>query len=141
MNWLRQPLSKRSGGEPRVCAKPTVEQLETRNLLSRATLAVASGIVNSPEDFTNFVTNEYATLLRRAPDSDGLNHWVSLMESGMSPEAVEAAFALDDPARAGSFARLDPALRRTVRNDGSEPASVMIISAPTTSGYEPMGWA
>jgi hypothetical protein len=32
-------------------------------------------------------------LLRRAPDSGGLNHWVSLMESGMSPEAVEAAFA------------------------------------------------
>jgi hypothetical protein len=76
-----------------VSAKPGVEQLETRNLLSQATMAVASGIVNSPEDFTNFVINEYTTLLRRAPDSNGLNHWVSLMQNGMSPEAVEAAFA------------------------------------------------
>jgi hypothetical protein len=44
MNWLQQPLSKRSGGE--LGCKPNLEQLETRNLLSRATLAVASGIVN-----------------------------------------------------------------------------------------------
>jgi uncharacterized cupin superfamily protein len=47
----------------------------------------------------------------------------------------------DHPAPAGTFARLDPAHRRTVRNDGSETASVMIISAPTSSGYEPMEWA
>jgi uncharacterized cupin superfamily protein len=47
----------------------------------------------------------------------------------------------DHPARAGTFARLDPAHRRTVRNDGSETSSVLIISAPTTSGFEPMGWA
>jgi uncharacterized cupin superfamily protein len=45
------------------------------------------------------------------------------------------------PARAGTFARLDPVHRRTVRNDGDEPASVLIVSAPTTSGYEPMSWA
>jgi uncharacterized cupin superfamily protein len=44
-------------------------------------------------------------------------------------------------APAGTFARLDPAHRRTVRNDGSQPASVLIVSAPTTSGYEPMEWA
>jgi (S)-ureidoglycine aminohydrolase len=45
------------------------------------------------------------------------------------------------PAPEGTFACLDPAPRRTVRNDGSEPASVLIVSAPTTSGYRPMGWA
>jgi uncharacterized cupin superfamily protein len=44
-------------------------------------------------------------------------------------------------ARPGTFARLDPARRRTVRNDGAEPSSVLIVSAPTTSGFEPMGWA
>jgi mannose-6-phosphate isomerase-like protein (cupin superfamily) len=44
------------------------------------------------------------------------------------------------PAPAGTFARLDPAQRRTVRNDASEPASVLIISAPSRSGYPPMGW-
>jgi uncharacterized cupin superfamily protein len=47
----------------------------------------------------------------------------------------------EHPAPAGTFARLDPPRRRTVRNHGSEPASVMIVSAPTTSGYEPMEWA
>lgn len=41
----------------------------------------------------------------------------------------------------GTFARLEPARRRTVRNDGSDPASVLIVSAPTTSGFKPMEWA
>ena len=43
--------------------------------------------------------------------------------------------------RAGSFARLDPEPKRTVRNDGDSVARVLIVSAPVTSGYEPMGWA
>lgn len=41
----------------------------------------------------------------------------------------------------GTFARLDPEHTRTVRNDSDEPASVLIASAPRTSGYEPMDWA
>jgi uncharacterized cupin superfamily protein len=45
------------------------------------------------------------------------------------------------PAPAGTFARLDPEHRRTVSNPGSEPASVLIVSAPRTSGYQPMEWA
>ncbi len=44
-------------------------------------------------------------------------------------------------APAGTFARIDPAHRRTVRNDDSQAASVLIVSAPTTSGYTPMEWA
>ena len=47
----------------------------------------------------------------------------------------------DHPARAGTFARLDPVHSRTVRNGGEEPASVLIVSAPRSSGYEPMEWA
>jgi uncharacterized cupin superfamily protein len=47
----------------------------------------------------------------------------------------------EHPTLAGTFARVDPARRRTVRNDGSEPCTVLIVSAPTTSGYEPMEWA
>ncbi len=42
---------------------------------------------------------------------------------------------------AGTFARIDPEHKRTVRNDGGEPVNVLIVSAPRTSGYEPMGWA
>ncbi len=47
----------------------------------------------------------------------------------------------DHPAPAGTFARLDAAHSRTVRNGGLEPASVLIASAPRSSGYEPMDWA
>jgi len=45
------------------------------------------------------------------------------------------------PAPAGTYARLDPELTRTVVNDGEEPAAVLICSAPRTSGYEAMAWA
>jgi uncharacterized cupin superfamily protein len=41
----------------------------------------------------------------------------------------------------GTFARCDTQLRRTVRNDGQADARVLIMSAPRTSGYEPMDWA
>jgi quercetin dioxygenase-like cupin family protein len=44
-------------------------------------------------------------------------------------------------APAGTFARLDPQLRRTVVNQGDEPARVLIVSAPRSSDYEPMSWA
>ena len=48
---------------------------------------------------------------------------------------------VDHPAPAGTYARLDPEPKRTVRNDGDGPATVLIVSAPRSSGYEPMGWA
>ncbi len=44
-------------------------------------------------------------------------------------------------APAGTFVRVDVDAKRTVRNGGSEPASVLIVSAPRSSGYEPMDWA
>jgi uncharacterized cupin superfamily protein len=45
------------------------------------------------------------------------------------------------PLPEGTFARLDPQPRRTVRNEGPAPATVLIVSAPRGSGYEPMSWA
>jgi hypothetical protein len=42
---------------------------------------------------------------------------------------------------AGSLARLDPHLKRTIVNDGDTLASVLVVSAPRTSGYQPMVWA
>ena len=47
----------------------------------------------------------------------------------------------EHPLPAGAFARLVPELRRAVTNTGSEPAMVLIASAPSTSGYTPMEWA
>ncbi len=47
----------------------------------------------------------------------------------------------DVPLPEGTCARLDPELRRTVRNDGEATSRVLIMSAPRGSGYEPMSWA
>jgi uncharacterized cupin superfamily protein len=56
-----------------------------------------------------------------------------------SPSLVVDGREIETPA--GTFARLDPELSRTVVNHGEEPAAVLIISAPRTSGYEPLDWA
>jgi uncharacterized cupin superfamily protein len=56
----------------------------------------------------------------------------------------EATIVVDDEdirATPGTFVRVDVEPKRTVRNDGSTPAAVLIMSAPRTSGYKPMGWA
>lgn len=45
------------------------------------------------------------------------------------------------PAPPGTFCRLDPEPVRSVVNDGEESATVLIVSAPRSSGYEPMSWA
>jgi uncharacterized cupin superfamily protein len=48
---------------------------------------------------------------------------------------------VDHPLRRGSFVRLDPEPKRTVRNDSGETVTFLILSAPTSSGYEPLAWA
>jgi uncharacterized cupin superfamily protein len=47
----------------------------------------------------------------------------------------------EHPAPAGTFARLDPRPSRTVVNSGRQPARVLIVSAPTSSGFEPADWS
>src|SRR5205823_13953998 len=56
-------------------------------------------------------------------------------------DAVMVIDGEDHPAPAGTFVRVAPTLRRTVRNDNDTPVRLLIISAPTTSGYTDMGWA
>ena len=48
---------------------------------------------------------------------------------------------VDHPAQPGVFALVHPHLRRTIRNDAAEPSTTLIVSAPTTSGFQPMEWA
>jgi mannose-6-phosphate isomerase-like protein (cupin superfamily) len=47
----------------------------------------------------------------------------------------------DHPVTEGTFVRLDPETTRTVRNTGDGPARVLIVSAPRSSGFEPLDWA
>jgi uncharacterized cupin superfamily protein len=56
----------------------------------------------------------------------------------------EASIVIDGDAHeltAGSLCRLGPKPSRTVVAKGASPARVLIVSAPRSSGYEPMGWA
>ena len=47
----------------------------------------------------------------------------------------------EHPAPEGTFVRLDREPRRYAVNAASEPATLLIVSAPRSSGYEPMDWA
>ena len=55
-------------------------------------------------------------------------------------DAVAVVDGVETAAPAGTFVRVSPAVRRTIRNDGDSAARVLIVSAPRSSGYEPMGW-
>jgi quercetin dioxygenase-like cupin family protein len=55
--------------------------------------------------------------------------------------AVMVIDGKDHPAPAGTFVRVAPPVMRTVRNDAEAPVRLLIVSAPTTSGYEDMSWA
>ena len=108
----------------------------------------------------DFETNGRWQLVRRGLDvtSFGLN--VVEIEKGYSiPEhnevdrdqeevfvvlggdAVMVIEGEDHPAPSGTFVRVAPPLARTVRNDNEQPVTLLIVSAPTTSGYTDMGWA
>jgi quercetin dioxygenase-like cupin family protein len=55
-------------------------------------------------------------------------------------DAVAVTDGIESPAPAGTFIRVSPQVRRTVRNDSQAPVKMLIVSAPRSSGYEPMGW-
>jgi quercetin dioxygenase-like cupin family protein len=55
-------------------------------------------------------------------------------------DATAVIDGIESPASAGTFVRVSPQVRRTIRNDGEAPVKLLIVSAPRSSGYEPMGW-
>jgi hypothetical protein len=69
------------------------------NLLNSGALSrlqVVQGIRNSPEHFSQEVTDFYITLLGRAPDAAGLQNWVQQLQAGMREEQL-AFYFLDSP--------------------------------------------
>ena len=59
----------------------------------------------------------------------------------MDGDAVIVIEGEEHSAPKGTFCRISPPLLRTVRNDSEAPVQLLIVSAPTTSGYTDMGWA
>jgi len=77
----------------------------------------------------------------RIPEHDEVDRDQEEVFIVLAGSATLLVDGIEIPAPAGTYARLDPPLRRTVVNTGAEPATVLIVSAPCSSGYEPMGWA
>jgi quercetin dioxygenase-like cupin family protein len=44
------------------------------------------------------------------------------------------------PAPAGTFGRLPPEAKRTIRNKSDAPVRALVIGVPMDSGYKGMGW-
>ena len=59
----------------------------------------------------------------------------------LSGDATMVIDGEDHPAPAGTYTRLDPEPKRTVVNRSQGDVTVLIVSAPRTSGYTPMDWA
>ena len=59
----------------------------------------------------------------------------------LSGDATLVIDGEDHPATVGTFVRLDPEPKRTVVNKSDADVTVLIVSAPRTSGYHPPEWA
>jgi uncharacterized cupin superfamily protein len=87
----------------------------------------------------NFVDIEPGTQI---PEHDELDRDQEEVFVVLTGDGVAAVIEGErHPAPAGSFLRCDPQVRRTIANDGDGVARVLIVSAPRTSGYQPMDWA
>lgn len=55
-------------------------------------------------------------------------------------DAIARIDGTEHDAPQGTFVRVAPEVRRTIRNEGDGLVRLLIVSAPRSSGYEPMGW-
>jgi hypothetical protein len=89
-DFLQGWRTERSSGER--FRRLSLEQLETRDVPSVASLFVASAIVHSNESFGVFIVSEYSRLLGRAPDAGGFNFFMAQLQLGVAPQVIEAEF-------------------------------------------------
>jgi uncharacterized cupin superfamily protein len=75
------------------------------------------------------------------PEHDEIERDQEELFFAVTGDPTLAIDGVEHPLPSGTFARVDPAHRRTVRNHDAEPATVLIVSAPRSSGYQPMEWA
>ena len=99
--------------------------------LARRSLAVESFGLNLVELEPGYAIPEH-------DESERDHEEVFVVLSGTATAVLDGR---EHPAPAGTFVRVDPRVRRTIRNDGDEHVDLMIVSAPRSSGYEPLDWA
>jgi hypothetical protein len=96
--------SRRPQRRSRPQCRPTVEALETRQLLSGSPLGtnvnpefpqnrgpVADQIIRSPEYDAGLVTADYQEFLKRAPSAAEVDSWVRVLQAGARSDQVLAA--------------------------------------------------
>jgi mannose-6-phosphate isomerase-like protein (cupin superfamily) len=76
----------------------------------------------------------------RIPEHDEIARDQEEVFAVLSGDAIMVVDGREHPAPAGTFVRVGPELSRSVLNAGQEPVTLLIVSAPTTSGYEPADW-
>jgi uncharacterized cupin superfamily protein len=77
----------------------------------------------------------------RIPEHDEIERDQEEVFVVLGGDATMVVDGQEHPAPAGTFARVAPELSRTVVNSGKEPVSLLIVSAPTASGFEPAEWS
>lgn len=75
------------------------------------------------------------------PEHDELDRDQEEVYIVLAGDAAAVVDGREHPAPAGTFIKVEPPRKRTVRNVGTTPVDLLMVSAPRTSGYEPMGWA
>src|SRR5947209_17287085 len=74
-------------------ARPVLEVLEDRTLPSAGTLAVASGLMHSAEDYNIQVSQDYVTFLVRTARPGETGGWIGQLQHGVTIEQIDAAIA------------------------------------------------
>ena len=75
------------------------------------------------------------------PEHDELDRDQEEVFITLSGEATLVIDGEEHAAPAGTYARIDPEPVRTIVNRSEKPVSVLIVSAPRTSGHRPPEWA
>jgi len=119
------------GGHPFTIAHRDEFERSGRWLLARRSLGLRSFGMN-------VVEIEPGARIPEHDETERDHEEVFVVLSGAATVVIDGA---EHPAPAGTFARLDPEPTRTVVNTGNEPVTLLIASAPRSSGYEPLDWA
>jgi uncharacterized protein DUF4214 len=89
-NWFQRSRTGPTGDNR--FKRLSLERLENRDVPSTGSAVVATGIVQSTENFSNVITADYVRFLGRTPDATGFNFFLSQLQSGVSPQVIQAEF-------------------------------------------------
>jgi quercetin dioxygenase-like cupin family protein len=136
-----QPDANRNEGEEDDVAGYSVkhrDDLETMEGSGEATWRLARKGLEEPSFGFNLVTIGPGGQIPEHDETASGQHELFVILEG------EGTFCLDDEdhrAPAGTFARMSPETKRTIRNDSDAPVTALLIGVHPDGSYEAPGWA